>query len=381
MPNNQNSLVCDDCCNQITLLPCFMKGDPRNQAIIIHEDGWAPHSTSSLHSVAAITISRACLSKLSRSSGTSCQVYSFIPVDQLPKKAPHKYDVFFIPLIEENEESFLHGTKVFFKSSVAGHSLANDTFNLRLIPLLLTADMKAHAEIGLTSAGGKKGCRRCEVVGEYVQSKHHYYYGNFLKRYYHRTEEQTAERSLKRAMEIENAITKSSRAELCKEYGITGVSAFYRWYTLCRFDPVRDFVIDTMHVVLNLARNELELLLGRDDGIRKENLINRPKLADALRYVKWTPELKNGRIPAITATSDPHHLGHWKTEEFVKFLKVAPFVLHTITSKPHYKCFLLLHRICQFLFSMSMRVCGWQEDDIRLLTKLLWLYAIRFEEC
>lgn len=159
------SIICESCCTKFIITPNYMRGDPRNQAIIIHEDGWASHSTSSAHSVAAITISHACSSKLHRSSGSSCRVYSFIPVDRLPTKAPHKYDAFFIPLIQEVEQLFLYGEPVFFKSPVEGYSPGNDTFDLRVLPLLITADMKAHAEIGLTCAGGKKGCRRCEVVG------------------------------------------------------------------------------------------------------------------------------------------------------------------------------------------------------------------------
>ena len=54
-------------------------GDPRNQAIIIHKDGWNPHSTSSAHSIAAITGSFGCMTKANRSnaSNATCMVYSF----------------------------------------------------------------------------------------------------------------------------------------------------------------------------------------------------------------------------------------------------------------------------------------------------------------
>ena len=197
------SVTCDGCRNIVNFHPNYMRGDPRNQAIIIHEDGWAPHTTSSAHSMAAITVSHACSSKLDRSSGSNCQVYSFIPVNELPTKAPHKYDAFFAPLIEEVEQLFLNGKPVFFKSNVPNYSPKNDTFSLRVIPLLVTADMKARAEIGLTSAGGRKGCRRCEVVGEYVASKRHYYYGNFLTRYHHPPAERNATESLKRGKEVD----------------------------------------------------------------------------------------------------------------------------------------------------------------------------------
>ena len=159
------------------ILPRFMKGDPQNQAVIIHEDGWAPHSTSSSHSVATITISNACSSKLQHSSESSCRVYSFIPVDKLPSKTLHKCNAFFASLIEEIEKLCLYGKRVFFRSAVSGYSTENSRFNVCVMPLLVTADMKAHAEIGLTCAGsGKKGCRRCEVGGVYIPSKHHYYY-------------------------------------------------------------------------------------------------------------------------------------------------------------------------------------------------------------
>ena len=108
------SIICNGCCSTCTFSPQYMKGDPRNQAIIIHEDGWASHSTSSAHSVAAITISNACSTKFDRSSGNSCRVYSFIPVDKLPVKAPHKFDAFLTPLIDEVEFLFLQGKRVFF---------------------------------------------------------------------------------------------------------------------------------------------------------------------------------------------------------------------------------------------------------------------------
>ena len=85
-------------------------GDPRNQAIIIHEDGWNPNSTSAHHSIAVITIAHACMKKANHSSGSNANVYRFIPVNQLPRDAAHKYDA---PLVEEIENLFIHGEEVF----------------------------------------------------------------------------------------------------------------------------------------------------------------------------------------------------------------------------------------------------------------------------
>ena len=90
-------------------------------------------------------------------------------------------------------------------------------------------------------------------------------------------------------------------------------------------------------------------------------IVDRINLACALNHMPWTSELKNGCIPVITCThsSDTNDLVHWKKEEFVKFAQVAQYVLHSITPKPNYSCFLfLLHRICQLLFSMNLRIVG-----------------------
>ena len=104
-------------------------------------------------------------------------VYSFVPVDQLPRHCQHKMDAFVLPLFQELEDLYIDGQEVFFSAEVAGHSPANDIACLRVIPLLATADSKPHAEIGLTASGGRKGGCRCNVIG-YLPEKHHYYYGN-----------------------------------------------------------------------------------------------------------------------------------------------------------------------------------------------------------
>lgn len=142
----QITLTCAVCKSENILVPRYMQGDPRNQAILIHKDGWAPHSTSSKHSIAAITITKACMSKLDRSRNKNAQVYSFIPVNQLPKDSPHKFDAFFDPLLTEIEDLYMYSLEVFYKSAIPDFSAANDITTLRLTPLLVTADLHAHSE-------------------------------------------------------------------------------------------------------------------------------------------------------------------------------------------------------------------------------------------
>ena len=52
-------LYCPHCSSEFYCTPRTACGDPRNQPIIIHEDGWNPNSTSARHSIAAITITHA----------------------------------------------------------------------------------------------------------------------------------------------------------------------------------------------------------------------------------------------------------------------------------------------------------------------------------
>lgn len=92
-------------------------------------------------------------------------MYSFVPVAQLPKDSPHKFDTFLETLVDDLANLYIEGEEVFFKAQVEGHSPSNDTAVLQVLPILLTADFKAHAEVGLTNAGGLNGCRRCHVTG------------------------------------------------------------------------------------------------------------------------------------------------------------------------------------------------------------------------
>lgn len=326
----QVSVTCPTCLSENLLEQRYMRGDPRNQAIIIHEDGWAPHSTSAKHSTAAITITKGCMSKQDRSKNKNAQVYSFIPADQLPTDSPHKMDAFLEPLISEIEDLYMNGLEVFFKSEVHGFSPANDCALLRVVPLLCTADLRGHSEIGLTSAGGRKGCRRCEVVGQYAPESCHYYYGNFQYRYHYPPALRTAQSNRASGKRADTAATDTERKTIARDTGVTGETVFYRLYDLCRFDPVKDLVIDAMHArTLNLIRSEIQKHLLADMGPNRVRrvldrdtkvggVLDRNDLAKALSGVPWTTELKDGRVPTV-CPSDPggrNKLGFWKSEKF-----------------------------------------------------------------
>lgn len=94
---------------------------------------------------------------------------------------------------------------MFFKCAVEDLFPPNDTPKLRVVPLLLTADLRAHAEIGQTSAGGFKGCRRCHVEGEYIPVHKHYYYGNFQNQFHFPATKRSAETNRQLGKKVDSA--------------------------------------------------------------------------------------------------------------------------------------------------------------------------------
>lgn len=106
----QVKVVCPTCRSENLLEPRYMQGDLCN---LIHEKGWAAHTTSAKHSTAAITITMRCMSKQDRCENRNAHVYSFIPMEQLPTDSPHKFDGFLEPLVSELEDLYMYGKEVF----------------------------------------------------------------------------------------------------------------------------------------------------------------------------------------------------------------------------------------------------------------------------
>ena len=51
-------VACPHCNEFFSFSPQYMFGDPRNQAILIHDDGWNPHIHWGHHSIATITVEK-----------------------------------------------------------------------------------------------------------------------------------------------------------------------------------------------------------------------------------------------------------------------------------------------------------------------------------
>jgi hypothetical protein len=166
------------------------------------------------------------------------------------------------PKLHASKSNFRLLPRKCFLREVLDFSPPDDFPTLRALVLLAAADSKAHAELGLTKAGGKYGCRRCGVEGTYIASRKHYYYGDFHRRFYHPAEPKTAKNNRADGRAVDNAPTRKQQSVISPECGVNGESVFYRLYNLYSFDPIQDLVIDAMHtIVLNLISREFEHLV------------------------------------------------------------------------------------------------------------------------
>ena len=141
-------VTCSNCLEQIHLVPRFMRGNPLNQAIIIHEDGFNAFRQRS-HGTSAIHFTSACVEKQKRKD--SLQVYSFAPSSYIPEGITHKFDAFLEPLIEELKNLYVHGIEVVIGEDIdlGNYVVAAGTYTVRMILLLL----KAIQEIVLYASG------------------------------------------------------------------------------------------------------------------------------------------------------------------------------------------------------------------------------------
>ena len=216
----------------------YIKGDPCNQAVLIHFHGWNLQSTSSSHSLATITIANACMRKSVRAGNNKSRVYAFVPVSELGRiKNPHKYDAFLQPLMEELSALYINGEQVQFAKKnveevvVSPKQMDTGLTTIRVVPLLLTGDMKAHGEVGLVSVSGYSGCRRCTVKGEYLRN--HCRYGSFRYRYKHPSLPKTAKQNRQYGKQVDSIGEGNVKNELKRNYGVTGELPFYVFYDLC----------------------------------------------------------------------------------------------------------------------------------------------------
>jgi hypothetical protein len=163
----------------------------------------------------------------------------------------------------------------------------------------------------------------------YIAVKRHYYYGNFGERYRTRPDPRTAEYMYRHGKRCEESITKTERQTIQRETGVKGISILFELHKLYGFDPIKDMVIDRMHVCFNMLKREFIDKIWADIGENsgKEvndrdqavgGLVDRHDFAEALTFVNWTTDQRASGVARLKSLTD--HLGGWKTAEFNKYV-------------------------------------------------------------
>ena len=94
-----------------------------------------------------------------------------------------------------------------------------------------------------------------------------------------------------------------------------------------KFDPVKDVVIDRMHLCFNTLKKEFLTYMWADMGENAERevnerdpsvggLVSRNRFGMSLAHVKWTKQQKASGVPNAKSLTD--RLGGWKANEYLK---------------------------------------------------------------
>lgn len=153
--HNELYLSCRECCFDFLHKPKTMRGCELNQAFVFHEDGFNVFDKKS-RGISAIHIASACLAKDQRTSGKYLRVYSFVPTEFIAEGIQHKMDPFLKPLVDEVKELYINGITVSIKNDIVlrnGNVIQPGKYQIRMLLLVGTADIKGHQEM-LLYAGG-----------------------------------------------------------------------------------------------------------------------------------------------------------------------------------------------------------------------------------
>ncbi|MCO5577982.1 hypothetical protein L7F22_031820 [Adiantum nelumboides] len=170
---------CSKCGKEQHARKTFIKGDPRNFALLLHWDGFQAASTTQKDSaVVEIVI----LNSGKQSILGSIPIL-FLPLShkELQKKHGDVLSSFLHPLMNELESSFLSGFNVNYAipNENISSSLCRETTRLRCMLMVCTGDHPAQCKLGQVKDGGMAFCRRDKAKVELIHDNngvHRYVY-------------------------------------------------------------------------------------------------------------------------------------------------------------------------------------------------------------
>ena len=150
---NVRTISCPNCLEEVDVAPRLMRGNPLNQAVVFHEDGFNAFRQKT-HGTSAIHITSACVAKDQRKD--SFHVYSFAPTSYIHEHIEHKFDAFLEPLVEDLKQLHAYGIEIVIEEEIdVGNdiSVQPGRYQVHVVPLLGTADIKALQELVLYASG------------------------------------------------------------------------------------------------------------------------------------------------------------------------------------------------------------------------------------
>ncbi|MCO5554355.1 hypothetical protein L7F22_007884 [Adiantum nelumboides] len=257
---------CSKCGKQQRAKKSFVKGDPRNFALLLHWDGFQAASTTQKDSaVVEIVV-------LNGGKGSFVESIPvlFLPLSHkdLQKKHGDVLSSFLSPLISELESSFLNGFEVNYAvdKNIICDVLHDEPTRLRCMLMMCTGDHPAQCKLGQVKDGGMAFCRRDKAKAELIRdvngTQRYVYNNNRYQGRYPPPKRNVDE--LWHALKMsKRCLTKEKAEDTLRDGGLAGESVLWRLYHLYAFDISKDLVFDVMHILsLNLFQNEKDIQLG-----------------------------------------------------------------------------------------------------------------------
>ena len=128
-------------------------------------------------------------------------------------------------------------------------------------------------------------------------------------------------------LRCDKSLTEKGQKEIQLETGIRGVSILFKLYKLYKFDPIRDMVIDRMHLSFNMLKREFLDKMWSEMGTNSSKPVNErdpseggllfhDEFQSALNMVEWTREQRASGSASVKCLTDK--LGGWKSDQFLK---------------------------------------------------------------
>lgn len=119
-------------------------------------------------------------------------------------------------------------------------------------------------------------------TGMQSSTSSHYYYGNYRYHYRHPWPERSLQQSIVEMKDVDEEERQTVRQKLASEYGFTGLSILHRFYSLYKFDILKDLVFDSMHTLL------LRIVKRHIDNYSEHGYLSNPLIERRLQAMPWT---------------------------------------------------------------------------------------------